>query len=302
MTWTTTQITHVNKMNRAAKDVQLGTMLANLGSTTSTRIYADPSGSDTTGDGSIANPVASLTKAMTLVSANRLIIMLAPGEYVEVAPVVWTTTKNAVVMGAGNNCTSISTTGASVITVTPGVQASTFTGHIEGITIDHSGITTGVTHAQSGITFDNTGITRNLVFSIKNCAFSADAITDKSINIATHADADHAVRVYVSGDGTQTEIEGAIYFAVNNLADRLHCEQLWIKGTITTTNPAKEFRMRLYRCIVPYGAATAGGSSTQVITSVNSYSWVDYKDIVPEVYAALATGDLTGSHTEVIVA
>jgi hypothetical protein len=40
-------------------------------------------GNDTTGDGSLLNPVATITKALTLLATNRINIILHPGQYVE---------------------------------------------------------------------------------------------------------------------------------------------------------------------------------------------------------------------------
>ena len=260
-------------------------------------IHVNPSGSDTSGEGSILEPVKTLTKAMTLVSATRMVIRLASGSYAEAAPVVWPTRKGVSLIGPGSQFCSISAVGTSVFTVTPGVQTSTFTGYMQGFEIDHS-----AGAAQSGITFNNTGMTKKLNFYTHDVPFSADDPTDKSIDVKTHTDADNAIRIYMTGDGTQKEIGGAIYFEVNNLADRLHCEQLWLVGTITTPNVAKEMRIRLFRCIVPHAAALAGGNATQVVTAVECHSWIDYNDITPEVYAALDTAELTGSHSEVIVA
>ena len=268
------------------------------------KVYVDPNGSDTAGAGSAIAPVATVTKALTLVTATRRVIVLAPGDYAEAATLVWPTVNGvALISSGGSQVTTVSVPVAgqtSVITVTPGVQTSSFYGLIQGVEIDHSGV--HPTHAQSGITFDNTGMTKKLNFSIKNCTGSCDAGTDKWVNVATHADADNAICIYISGDGVQSEVEGAINFVVNNNADRLHLEQVWIDGTITTSATALEFRMRLYRCILPAGAATAGGNGLQYITSVNSYVWTDYDDLTPETYVALATGDLAGSHSEVIVA
>lgn len=259
-------------------------------------IYVSPDGDDTNGTGTFLSPVASLTQAFTLVTSTRLIVIMAPGTYAEAAAVAWPTTDNVYVRGAGSNYTTISATGTSVITVTPGVQTGTWEGGIEGVYIDHS-----AGSSQSGITFDNTAITKKLIFYIKDCYFECDDSADKSINVATHGDTGNAIRIYVSGDSSQVEIEGAVYFLVANNSDRLHFENCWIVGTITTSVTALEFRMRLYRCVVSHGAATAGGNALQYITSCNSYAWTDYDDLTPEVFAALDTNDLTGSHSEVIV-
>jgi hypothetical protein len=40
-------------------------------------------GSDTTGDGDLLNPVATITKALTLVTVNRRTIIVHPGAYNE---------------------------------------------------------------------------------------------------------------------------------------------------------------------------------------------------------------------------
>ena len=248
------------------------------------------------GDGSELNPLSTVTAAFALVTASKKYVDIGPGVFAEAAALVWPAVDNVKVKGAGSSLTAISATGTSVISVAPGAVSSTFDATLIGVEIDHS-----AGAAQSGIKFDNTGMTKKLLFSMEDVIFTPDAVTDKSIDVATHGDADNAIRVYVKNDGTQKEIGGAIYFTVDNLADRLHLEGCWIIGTITTPNVAKEFRMRLLRCTVPHGAATAGGNATQVITAVACHSWIDYDDITPEVFAVLDSADLTGSHSEVIV-
>lgn len=289
-----------------------------LGSTAGSIIYVDIDGDDTH-DGSRGAPVATLSRAFALVSATRLIVQMGPGDFEEAATVAWPTRKYVLVKGAGSNFTTIAcpvSDQTSVITVTPGVQTGTsgsFEGTIEGVTIVHEGSEAG--EAQAGITLNNASMGKKLMFYINFCGFSPDEPTDRSIDLATHSDADNAVRIYIKGDGTQTEIGGVIDFTVNNLADRLHCEQVWLKGgglgteevplevvgAIVTPNVAKEMRIRLYKCIVPNHNALSGGNGTQVVTSVCSYSWTDYADITPEVYLALDSTDLIGSHSEVIV-
>ena len=264
--------------------------------TDSPYIWVTKDGDDTRGTGARLAPVASLTQAFTLVTTTRKIVEMGAGEFAEAAAVVWPTVDEVKVRGAGDNLTTISATGTSVITVTPGVQTGTWEGTLEDVHIDHSAGT-----AQSGITFDNTAMTKKLIFNLRRCSYEVDTGTDKCINVATHGDTGNAIRIYVTGDGTQMEIEGAIYFLVANNSDRLHFENCWLVGTITTSVTALEFRMRLFRCVVPHEAATAGGNGLQYITSVNSYSWIDYDDLTPEVYAALDTTDLAGSHSEVIV-
>ncbi len=259
-------------------------------------VHLAPGGSDTDGDGSLMSPVATWTKAVTLVTASRKIIKPATGAYAEAAPVALPAVDGFAIQGPGADVCTVSATGTSVFTLPPGAVSSSFDAFIGGICVDHS-----AGAAQKGIVFSNAGMTKKLLAKIKNVTFDVDETTDISISVI-HGDADNAIRIYVSGDGAQSEIGGAINFAVNNLADRLHFENAWLMGTITTPNVAKEATIVLYRCIVPHGAATAGGNATQVIESINSYSWIDYNDIVRPIFAAVDTADLAGNHTETIVA
>ena len=259
-------------------------------------VHLAPGGSDTDGDGTPMSPVATWTKAVTLMTASRKILAPAPGAYVEAAPVALPALDGLAIDGPGEDVCTVSAVGASVFNLTPGAVSSSFDFLMSGINVDHS-----AGAAQKGIVFDNTGMTKKLLAKIKNCTFDVDESTDISIDVV-HGDADNAVRVYVSNDGAQSEIGGAINFAVNNLADRLHFENSWLMGTITTPNVAKEATILLRNCTVPHEAATAGGNATQAVISVHSYSWVDYDDIVRPIFAALDTSDLTGSHSETIVA
>jgi hypothetical protein len=260
-------------------------------------IYANKDGVDDN-NGSYFKPVKTITRALALVDATRLVVMVAPGSYEEPATLTWPLRKGVMLIGAGASCTSISapssTTG--IITVAPGVQTSSFNGHLEGFEIVHD-----ETADIDGITFSNASMTKKLGFTIKNCTFSPDSETDKSIHVETHSDSGNSIRIYVSGDGCQSEIGGAIYFNINNNADRLHLENCWIIGTITTSSTAIEGRIRLFKCIVPHNAATGGGNAMQYITSVDSFSWIDYDDLTPEIYGQLDSSDLAGSHSEVIV-
>jgi hypothetical protein len=262
-----------------------------------TNIYAHPDGVDDN-NGSFHKPVRSITRAMALVDATRLTVICAPGDYEEAATVTWPTRKGVRLIGSGASVTTISapTSTTGIITVAPGVQASSFTGHLEGFEIVHDEVAD-----IDGITFSNAAMTKKLGFNIKNCTFSPDSETDKSIHVETHSDSGNSIRIYVSGDGCQSEIGGAIYFNFNNNADRLHLENCWIIGTITTSSTALEGRIRLFKCIVPHNGATAGGNALQYITAVDCFSWIDYDDLTPEIYAQLDSSELTGSHSEVIV-
>ena len=282
---------YLNK--RFVTDANLTTLLGTAG----VDIWVSPNGVDSN-NGSRLYPVLTITKALTLVSASRLVVRLDPGAYAEAAPLAWPTRSGIRIVGPGSNNCSIAATGGSVFTVTPGAQTGTWSGYLEGVTVAH---VAGA--AQNGITFDNTGMGKKLMFGIVKCAFSAAVLTDKSINVATHGDASNGIRIYVYGDGTtQSEIGGAIYWVSNNDGDRLQLNQVWLDGLLTTTNVAKTMQIRLYRCVGTHEAIAAGGNAAHTITSVNSYSRVDYADPTTEVFAALDTNDLTGSQTEVIIA
>lgn len=259
-------------------------------------IHVHPDGDDA-GNGSFLQPVATLTHAFELVSATRLVVRMAPGSYVEPATVTWPNRKEVRVLGAGCGQTSISITGysAKVFQVAPGAQSSTFTGYIEGVEIDHSGLTALATYGQIGFNFDNTSVTKKLNFSIKNCGWSWDSETDQSIKVV-HADTGNAVRIYVSGDGSQQEI-GASYFAVANNADRLHFENCWLTGSVTTVG-ADQLRVRLLRCIIPEHSvrvAVICNSGLVTVTLAQCLQWTDYDDTVAEIFEKAEASNVTGS-------
>jgi len=265
------------------------------------RIYADPYGNDTYGTGTILSPVATLTKAFTLVTTTRKTIILAPGSYAEAAAMTWPAIDGLRVMGSGYSRTQISATtsaGGSVLTVAPGLVTSTFDGYIEDLEIAHD-----AGDAQKGVTFNNTSMSKKLLFSFKNVPFSADAETDLSINVATH-ESGNAIRVYVTGDGSSgTEMGGAAYFAVNDNADRLQFENMWLTGS-TTLVGADQIRVRVLRCIIPEHSvrvAFIGNSGLQTVTLVNCFQWTDFDDTVAEIYEKAESANVTGS-TAVVVA
>ena len=259
--------------------------------TSSTAIVVDPHGS-----------ITNLTEAFALVTADLKTILLNPGEYTEPAAAAWPTVKGVSVIGIGGAAVTqiLASAGAKVINVAPGIQTSSFTGLLQGVELVHD------LGSQSGIRFDNTGMTKKLGFNIVDCMFSPDdGEVDNSIDVAVHGDASNSIRIYVQGKPGQNEIGGRIYFKVFNQADRLHLENCWLTGgdgstaaAIYTSSDALEFRMRLFRCVLPYHSGVSGGNALQYIQAVNCYSWVDYDDLTPEVFRAFATGDMIGSHSE----
>ena len=250
-------------------------------------------------------PITTLTQAFSKVTASLKTILLNPGDYVEPAAALWPTLKGVSVIGLGGAAvTTISAAaGTAVIDVIPGVQGSSYTGILQGVAIVHD------LGSQSGIRFDNTAMTKKLGFNIVDCLFSPDdGEVDKSIDVATHGDADNSIRIYVQGKIGQNEIGGRVYFKVGNLADRLHLENCWLVGgdgganaAVYTSSDALDFRLRLFRCVLPYQSGTSGGNGLQRIAAVNCYSWVDYHDLTPELFRAFATGDMIGSHSEATI-
>jgi hypothetical protein len=247
-------------------------------------------------------PITTLTQAFSKVTADIKTILLNPGEYTEPAAVNWPTLKGVSVIGIGGAAVTqiLASAGTKVINVAPGVQTSSFTGLLQGVEIVHD------LGSQSGIRFDNTGMTKKLGFNIVDCMFSPDdGEVDNSIDVAVHGDAGNSIRIYVQGKPGQNEIGGRVYFKTVNNADRLHLENCWLVGgdgstnaAIYTSSDAIEFRLRLFRCVVPHNSGTSGGNGLQRIAAVNCYSWIDYDDLTQEIFAALDSNDMIGSHTE----
>lgn len=215
------------------------------------KIYVDPNGDDTNGTGTILSPVATVTKALTLVTAARKIIFIQPGAYVEAASLTWPNVNEIQMIGLGDVVISGPITTA-VLTISPTFTSTTFEAYIKGVNIKHT--------AQTGLDIDNTNMTRKLLIGLDDVSFEAVSTGD-SIQV-THTTAGQAIRIY--GKNCD-EVEGLVHFIVANANDRLRFYNSVLIGGINT-NYAVAGEVTLIGCVVLTN--TLGTHSTNVLTNV----------------------------------
>jgi len=269
----------MSKMTRAFLQWSSGIPLI----TDSTTVWVSTSGSDATGDGTVVLPVASVTKAMTLVSLTRNKVIVLPGNYVEAAAVVWPLFTGVQMVGLGTVNISAST-GTTVLSVVPGVVAATFEMTLENLYIDHG------ESGQDGITLDNTAMTKKLNCYIKNVASDND---DGDTLATVHGDTSNAIRVYWDGDKGEG-ISGAINFTGGNNGDRVYISRANLNGGFVSSVTAVVAAFRLVRCRVTHEGITAGHAS-QTMLLVHCYSETS------GTWAACDAADVAGDQTETIV-
>ncbi len=249
--------------------------------TDSNIVWVSESGSDATGDGTVVLPVASITKAMTLVDATRSRVIVLPGEYEEAAAVTWPLFSGVQLIGIGTVVVSIAA-GTTVINVSPGAVASTFELTLENLYIEHD--------TAIGITLTNTAMTKKLNCYMKNVA------SDGAGNMIStvHGDTANAIRIYWDGDKDEG-IEGPIAYNGDNNGDRLYLTRCNVDGGIVTNDQATALAIRLVRCRIAHEGIT-GGNASQTVLLVGCYSETS------GTWAIADTNDVAGSQSATVVA
>jgi hypothetical protein len=222
-------------------------------------IVVSTEGNDTYGNGSWDRPYATLTKAMTMVSATRKTIYMFPGDYAEAALITWPSINGVRVVGLegnGNVVISNANAAAEVILVNPTVQTSAFEWFLENVCISHT--------AQIGIEIDNTATAKKVIAQLKNVSFEAVS-TGNSIHV-THTDAGNAIRIYAKDCN---EIEGLVYFHVLNADDRIRFYQSVLIGGLQTSADATAGEVTLIGTVVLTNGLTIGNAAN-VLTYVGS--------------------------------
>lgn len=221
-------------------------------------IVVSTTGNDSVGVGSWESPVASLTRALSMATTSRKTIYMLPGDYVEVAGIVWPNINGLRIIGldeGGNVVISESSAATAVLTINPTFTTATFEAFLENVCIKHT--------AQIGIRIDNAAMTRKLLAYLIGVS-TEQVSTGDSIDIP-HTTAGQAIRVY----GKRCdEIEGLVDVVVANADDRFRFETCTLIGGLTTAG-AVAGEITLLHSVVLTGALTIG-SATQVLTYVGS--------------------------------
>ena len=217
------------------------------------QIWVSKDGRDSA-NGSRLAPYLTVTKALSEVTSSRKTIMVLPGEYAEAGALVWPTDVSGIqLIGVGNRWEVVisASAGDEVITLTPGVQTSTFELTIQNIQFEHS-------DGQDGLVATNDAMTKKLNVYLGNVGFAGES-DDFSVK-CIHGDTDNAIRIY--WDGGNGDCEGSIDLAQANDGDRFYADRIVISGDNFDfgTNIAGTVRMRY--CEIAYRIFTAGGAST----------------------------------------
>lgn len=204
------------------------------------KIYVDPEGSDTYGDGSLFSPVASLTAALALVTTARKAVIMRAGDYNEAAAVVWPDVNGVVVKGIDGDVVITSSTSIThVVGIDPAAAAGTWSATLDGIEIENG-------NGQIGLQVDNASVGKRINLYLKNFSGSVSGDTPgASIDINRSGAAGDAIRVYADGCGHT--IEGLV--------------------TVITESTDDRFRFKGYRLI---GGLTVVGAVACEVTLINT--------------------------------
>lgn len=229
-------------------------------------IVISTSGNDTYGKGSWSSPVASITKALTLVTATRLTIYVMPGDYVEAATLTWPSINGVRLIGMdGNGNVVISNVhphaAVAVITINPTFTSASFEAFLENVCIEHE--------AQVGIQIDNAGMgTRKLLIHLKGVSTN-QVNTGNSIDV-NHSIVGQAIRLYMEDC---REIEGLIDFLPGSgtADDRLRLRNCDLIGGVTIQNVAVAMELSIAGCVVLTDGLDTGNVATVVSVWASAY-------------------------------
>lgn len=236
-----------------------------------------------TADGSEARPYKTLAAGWAALTATRNIIRLKAGTYQPTAALALPAHDVFVIGEDGNDTVVIEASAANIFSKAAGALTATTTYHFENLMLEH-----GDTY--KGIVIDNTSATKKIIVSIRNCEFGGSA---NAIDVATHGDADNAVRVVVNNGGM--EIEGPVNFTIGNDGDYLRITDAVLSGGLVTGASATVSEITLRNCEVLHEGVT-GGNAAQVLNVISCHSRTG------ATIAAFDTNDAAGSHTENILA
>lgn len=233
--------------------------------------------------GTFNQPVATVTAAMALVSATRLVVMVLPciaGEYDEADAVTWPTRSGVKLMFLpGNTWATILKSSASttnVINMAPGAQSSTWEAWIIGCYIE-------VEDGYDGIGVVHTDVGKKMNVYLTD--FGSDCASDDEVIKVTHGGDGNAVRLYFNG-GENGDIEGIVYHQFTDAGDKINATRCNFVGGFNIGTAAKAAELALKYCGLKHEGVT-GGNAAMTLNSVWCYTGdgvaVDDSDITEAV-------------------
>lgn len=200
------------------------------------------------------SPISSIAQALSLVTATRNTIFVAPGTYVEPS-ITWPAVANVQIVGTTGNSADVIIKGAitnAVITINP-TSAAAFVASLENLTVYHD--------TQVGLEVNNTTMTAALRVNLNNVAFT-QATSGDSIH-GTHTTAGQTVSII----GRQMDtVLGLVNLVCGNNGDVYRFYDSVLIGGVTTTSTATGEIALLHSVVLTSGFSVQSG---QVATNAN---------------------------------
>lgn len=226
-------------------------------------------------------------------------IFIEPGTYTLTAQLTCGKPLQFVGLGSGSDAVKITagaTLGASLLAVNVPVSYGS-----DVVTCFENIYFLGTDLDKDVISVDNgAGANQKLKVRFSNCTIegASSSHTGFGVNVS-HTYASAAIQLKVCGEGWQKCYP--VYFTVKNALDGAEFFGMRMTNTATqmslvSSADALAAIFKFVDCRVILEQGSSGGNAAQQIVSLGSKSFVS-----GAVYAAAATGDFTGSHTETIV-
>lgn len=192
------------------------------------KIYVDPEGSDTLGDGSLFSPVKTLTAAFALVTTARKTVYMRGGDYDEAAAVVWPSVNGVVLKGVEGDVVITSAASVThVVGINPAAASGTWSATLDGVEIENG-------NGQVGLQVNNTNVGKRINLYLIDFTGSISGDTPgNSIDVDRSGGAGDAIRIYADGRGHT--IEGAVVVINANTDDRFRFKGYRLIGGFTSS-------------------------------------------------------------------
>jgi len=176
---------------------------------TEEKIYVNPNGSDTNGTGSIISPYATITKAMSLVTTTRKIVICFPGTYAE--DVTWPDVNGVKLLSLIPGTVTVEAVTANAISIDPAAASATWSATI-GVGLSHG-------DGLVGLQVDNKNVGKRINLYLQNVDIESETATDHAIDVNRSGAAGDSIRIYATGQGNT--IEGLVHYITESTDDRV---------------------------------------------------------------------------------
>lgn len=247
-----------------------------------TTIWVAVNGNDDVNDGSFESPVATLAKALSLVTTTRTDIIMMPGSYTHDTDTD-ITVNGTKIIGIGNveiDGSDVTTYGLKTVF---GAASGTKEFTMKNISWDSG--------EKVGLQLQNTGATAKINAYLDNCDFSADSASYSSIDV-DHAVTTQAIRVYA----TRCTTEGKIDWVAGNDGDRLRFSYGNLRGGLVTSSGDYDAEFLIAWSTFLLNGVTGGHANQRVIFVASASE----TDVDPNVYLEAVAADVETQTPQVI--